>query len=223
MNRIVFGSITVADKEQPCFLAKYDKDGNAVWAQTTAGAGFYGRAATLGIDQSSNLFIGGSFIFTQRVSTVTLTNPTGNNDVFVAKYAPNGKLLWCKQGGGASHDTCEGLAVDASGRCFVAGSFDESARFGTTEIRATPHDPRVSGYESFLVSYDAAGNVVLGKTIHRNANVKGMASGGDGEVYILGTFTEPLPFGKTRLNPKRDFWGDAVEDTFVVKYRIVTP
>ncbi|MGZ4963051.1 MAG: SBBP repeat-containing protein [Limisphaerales bacterium] len=224
MHRILFGNITVADKEQPCFLAKYDRDGNPVWAQTTAGAGYYGRAATLALDKSSNLFVGGSFIFTQQVSTVTLTNPTGNNDVFVAKYAPSGTLLWCKQGGGASHDTCEALAVDASGRCFIAGSFDESAKFGRTEIHAAPHSTGVSGYESFVVGYDGAGNVILGKTIHRNANVKGMTSGADNEVYIIGTFTEPVPFGKTTLKPKRDFWGEAVEDTFVLKYRLgITP
>lgn len=224
---IVFGNITVGEKKkpwaQPCFVAKYDANGNVLWAQSTAGRGYFGHPANIAIDNNSNVILGGSFCFTQHVSTVTLHERSGNYDVFVAKYRPNGTLDWCKQGGGRFHDTCEALAVNADGHVFIAGEFDEKATFDKTEIHAAPHDPRLSGYDSFMIGYNRNGDVKSAQTIHRNASIQGMVAGPHGSIWLTGDFVEPVVFEKTQFKAKTDFWGQRVSDTFVARYQMSNP
>jgi len=45
----------------------------------------------------------------------------GELDVFVRKYRPNGSLAWTRQFGTSSNDCAGGVAVDKSGRVYVAG------------------------------------------------------------------------------------------------------
>ena len=45
-------------------------------------------------------------------------------DVFVAKYAPDGTLLWATSAGGSSYDdTGRGIATDPRGNSYVTGEF----------------------------------------------------------------------------------------------------
>src|SRR5262249_15670487 len=143
----------------------------------------------------------------------------GNNDVFIAKYGSDGKGLWCKQAGGESHDTCEGLAVDKLGNAFQTGSFDGKANFDAMKVQAQPHDPRISGYESFRFSYDGSGDVGWTDTIHRSASMNGIAVTSNGDICVMGSFRDPVVFDKTVLKTRTDMWGEPVADTFIAKYR----
>jgi hypothetical protein len=217
---INFDGTLVAATNDSNFIVKYDRDGKVLWAQPTAGMGYYGRANSVAVDDSLNAFVAGSFTFTRNVGPITLSEePGGNNDVFIAKYSGDGKVLWCKQAGGKSHDTCEGLAVDRFGNAFLTGSFDEKATFGTLEVHAAPHDPRISGYESFLVGYGPSGDVTWTDTIHRNASMNGLTVCKNGDICVIGSFRDPIVFNKTVLKTRTDVWGEPVGDTFVAKYR----
>ncbi len=213
---IRFGGILVTDTNLCNFIAKYDRDGNIVWAQPTAGVGEH-RAAnnSVAVDRSNNVFVAGSFIFSQTIDGTTLTElPGGNKDVFLVKYDANGKVLWCRQGGGKSHETCQGFAVDEEGNAYLTGSFDESASFGAVQIRAKDHDPRISGYESFVACYRPGGDVAWVSTIHRNADMRGIALDNLGQVIVMGGFRDLVTFGSTTLKSGKD-----VVDVFIAKQR----
>jgi hypothetical protein len=219
-GHISFDGTIVSAKDASSFIVKYDRDGKVVWAQLTAGRGYYGRANSVAVDGLSNAIVAGSFTFVQRVGPFTLSEqPGGNNDVFIAKYSGDGTVLWCKQAGGKSHDTCEGLATDKHGNTFITGSYDETATFGAVEIHAAPHDPRISGYESFLAAYRPSGEVAWVDTIHRNAAMNGIAVTGDGDICVIGGFSNPVVFDKMVLKTRTNFWGESVGDTFIAKYR----
>jgi hypothetical protein len=218
-NTISFGKISIADTNLCNFVAKYDRDGNILWAHPTAGVGELEFAHNyIAVDHANNVFLAGTFTFSQTIGDITLTElPGGNNELFLAKYDTDGKVLWCKQAGGKSHDTCEGLTVDESGNAYITGSFDENATFGTLQIQAKPHDHRVSGYESFIACYDPSGNVTRATTIDRNANMKGIACDNREEVYVMGNFRDSVTFGRTVLTSKKDFWGQQIGDVFIAK------
>ncbi|UOQ70004.1 SBBP repeat-containing protein [Hymenobacter cellulosilyticus] len=52
------------------------------------------------------------------------------NDAFIAKLDPAGTYQWGVQAGGTGNDFANNLALDASGNCFVTGSFERTAQFG---------------------------------------------------------------------------------------------
>lgn len=217
-DRITFGNITVGSAgerwQHPCFLAKYDPKGNVMWAQSVAGNDYYHRYDKIAVDNSSNLLVSGTFSFTQRVATVTLDASVG--DLFLAKYHPDGTLAWCEQHGSKIQDTCDALAVDADGRCFVAGGFEETAKFGTAKIHAAPHPEGVTGFASFLVAYSREGSVLSAQTVPKSGEA--MAAGTNGDIWLMASFVGPVAFGNTTLTTKTDFWGERISDTFVACY-----
>ena len=65
---------------------------------------------------------------------VTRSASTNGSDVFVAKLAPNGEVLWATYLGGSDRDIPAGLAVDSQGNAYVAGT-TYSADFPSTVAR----------------------------------------------------------------------------------------
>jgi len=47
---------------------------------------------------------------------------SGDNDAFVAKFSPIGKLLWCTFYGGSSFETANAIGVDSAGNVIIAGT-----------------------------------------------------------------------------------------------------
>src|SRR4030042_2394297 len=59
----------------------------------------------------------------------TLMQLTTNNDIFVAKYTKDGILLWNRtySSEGSNSDGGQGIAIDADGNIYVAGSLYDAA------------------------------------------------------------------------------------------------
>lgn len=125
------------------------------WAATAGGFGSdigYGIA----LDPAGNSLVTGTFNGTATFGATTLTS-AGQSDVFVAKYDPNGLLLWARRAGGAGFDGGAGIAVDASGSAYIIGSFEGVATFGATSLI---NSSAVSYTDLFVAKYDPAGNLV---------------------------------------------------------------
>lgn len=74
-------------------------------------------------------------------------------DFVVAKFSPDGSLVWLATAGGAKIDRGYGVAANDDGGCFVTGHF-ESAEidFGNSQVLKSRGD-----YDTFVARYDAAG------------------------------------------------------------------
>ena len=84
-----------------------------------------------------------------------VTNVTSNGyDVAVAKYSPQGKLIWAGTFGGPDSQFLRNtIAVDGAGNVFIAGDYaNATTNFGGTTL------PPLRNL--FLVKIDAAGSVV---------------------------------------------------------------
>ena len=145
-STIAFGSSTLTNIDNTAsttdiFLAKYDSNGNVLWAKNPGGNSS-DNALSVAADGSGNIIVAGDFQSPSLVfGSVTVPNSDnlGNTvDMFVAKYNANGNALWAKSTGGSDYDYAEAVAIDVSGNVLVAGQFGSvSLDFGSTTLANT--------------------------------------------------------------------------------------
>ncbi|MHB9077543.1 MAG: Ig-like domain-containing protein [Pirellulaceae bacterium] len=150
-------------------------------------------------DAAGNIYITGSYtgaaVFGEAPTPITLT-AFGNTDIFLAKYAPNGTLLWAIGMGGSGSDLGADVDVDALGNVVVTGRFSTSVDF----------DPRVGqsnvlttkgGSDAFVARYTTAG--VLEWVRQFGGSLGDAGSGLDldaaGNVVVTGFFSGMADLG----------------------------
>lgn len=123
-NVYTTGNMTGAE-DVDIFISKLDNLGNLVWTNTFSGTGFdYGQSVAL--DASGSVFVSGYFRSPSIIiGPTTLTNAGASNtsDILIAKLDNSGDFVWAKAVGGAGHDNCHSVALDASGSAYVAGYY----------------------------------------------------------------------------------------------------
>ncbi len=103
------------------FIAKVDPAGKFLWVRS-GGGDKIDRGYAIATDKKGNSYVTGHFESSEAFFGTKKIVNKGNYDLFVAKYDPNGNLLWIKAGGGAGSDNGHGIAVDEMGHVFVTGS-----------------------------------------------------------------------------------------------------
>jgi hypothetical protein len=200
MGTAGFGTAQLTATAGEIFLVKYDSAGNVLWARGCGGSGG-GHAGGVALDGSGNIYIAGDFKGTGNFGSTQLTS-AGNEDVFLAKYDPNGNALWARSGGGANGDLGYCVAADSSGNSYVSGSFSGPSTFGGTVL---------TGSGMFVAKYDASGNLAWAQ---QNGGQAGWGIGVDaaGNCYVAGFFEGSATFGTTPLTSAGQ------RDALLVKY-----
>jgi hypothetical protein len=115
------------------FVAKYDANGDVVWARRAGGEvnDLAFGITTAGV--TDDVFVTGFF---QRVADFsgTALSSLGQDDVFVVKYDALGDMVWVKSAGGSLGDVGSDIAVDVSGGVSVIGTFRTTANFDETVL-----------------------------------------------------------------------------------------
>jgi hypothetical protein len=114
------------------FVSKLSPDGSSLLYSTYFGGSFADAVVTaLAVDAGGNVYVtgettGGDFPTTRGVVQPTSPFPLclGElcSDAFVAKFGPAGSLLYSTYLAGEGHEGGAGIAVDAEGNAYVAGS-----------------------------------------------------------------------------------------------------
>jgi uncharacterized protein (TIGR03437 family) len=179
-------------------------------------------AAAVATDPQGNVYVAGltyspDFPVTPG-ALQTKIGTVGTSDAFVAKFAPDGALLWSTYLGGCCDDWATGVAVDAAGNVLVTG-WTRSANFpvlhavqGTLNNGASP-----ARYDAFVAKLDPTGSKLLYSTFLGGSDddwATGLAVDASGNAYVTGavqsasTFTgfkgAPSGFGSfvTKLDPQ---------------------
>jgi len=197
------------------FLAKYDVDGNAVWAKNATGFDRQ-EALSVTVDPSGNPYVAGYFYWAITFDSIQLLNANmsfaGAGDMFLAKYNANGDVLWAKSAGGQGNDVATSCVADAFGHIYVTGWFyDPSIAFGTDSLTSA------GNYDVFLTKYDTSGNVQWAKSAGGTGSDYANSVAMDilGNIYIAGRFSgDQITFGSTNLQNAGYF----TEDVFLAKY-----
>ncbi len=189
----ILGSTTLTDPG--LFLARFDGDGNAVWAKNLPGTGI-DFINSLALDAKGNVFITGTFgSKTLTFGSTVLTNlggdcPQGCQDVFVAKYDANGNCLWAKSAGGSASDYSQAAATDASGNVFIGGGFySTTLSFGSVTLKRSDKTAIIGG-DMFVAKFDGDGNLLWAKNAGNNNDEKvfSIATDASGDAYVAGSF-----------------------------------
>lgn len=177
-------------------------------------AGAFGDASVqtgsaIAFDKSGNILVAGSFGGTINLGGTTLSS-AGGDDVFVAKFAPSGQLLWAKSFGDGNVQTAAGIGVDANGNVYVTGNFKGGINFGGGTLSATG----TLFIDVFLAKLSTDGSHVWSKSFgdENVQNVRGLSVDTAGNVVIAGFFQNDINFGGSLLTSA------GLYDMFVAKF-----
>ena len=221
---ITFGSTVInnAGSGSNSFLAKYDSNGNVIWAKSSITNNILDGAYSKSVssDAAGNTYIVGNFHGTVIFGSTTLTISTNSRNIFIVKYDANGNLVWAKapvisnsEQNPDYNNNAYSVAVDFSGNIYVAGDFN-SPTFTFDTITLTP----VGGgpqHDMFIVKYDADGNVIWAKSAGGSNYDNGSSVAVDalGNVYLSGVFqSNSISFDSYTLS------NSGVADAVIVKY-----
>ena len=189
------------------FIAKYDPSGKILWA-THAGGNDYDESYGIATDKTGNIYITGSFSISA-VFDAAAVRSNGGSDAFVAKYDPNGRLIWVRTGGGQSYDIGYGIAVDNDDNVIITGNFSNSAVFGN--INLIGHFLN----EIFVVKYDSAGSVLWARSgagSSFNNYSSGVATNSNNNIFITGSIGDTVTFDNLTVVSL------GVSDAMIAKY-----
>ena len=109
-NTLILDSISTSGNGTiQMFVAKYNSNGNAIWARSSYG-GFYVLASSVSVeDNSGDILVSGYYwsstvLFGTTVLTNVSTITSNAYDVFLVKYDSNGNVIWAKSSGGNKAD-----------------------------------------------------------------------------------------------------------------------
>jgi hypothetical protein len=170
-------------------------------------------------DASGNLYIAGAFSGSVTLGNFAF-NTRGQRDILLAKLDSAGNVVWARQAGGSGSDFGHGVAVDAAGNVFLAGSFQGTAQWDSPSGPGVPPGSAsialtsTGQLDGFLAKYDAAGNLLWVRSGGGSGNDAAYAVGADaaGNAYIAGDFSGTANFGAVVLTSAGGL------DGFVAKY-----
>lgn len=153
------------------FITRYDSTGNIVWSKQFGSAGNE-NITWSAIDMAGNVYITGS------TSGDLASKNAGKEDVFVAKFNPEGKMEWLKQAGTDSTDVANGICTDKKGFVYLTGQ--TMGKLGKTSF---------GNSDAFIIKLDPMGNILIKEQTGTPQNDFAMAITADDNdgLYICGS------------------------------------
>jgi hypothetical protein len=176
-------------------LVKLDPKGKALWVRSIGGS-LVDRGYGVATDAKGNAFVTGHYQSTDAVADGVKLPNAGDYDIFVAKYDPEGKMLWVRTAGGKGYDYGHGIAVDDNGDVVVAGAVGGDAMFGEVALN--------NGRAIFCAKYDTNGKLlwVRGTSGKSGGSAHGVAVDGKNCIYVGGLVSGDGEFGAVKIRTK---------------------
>jgi gliding motility-associated-like protein len=193
-GKFTLGGTGTAGSPQ-AYLAKYDAQGEVLWAQAAPANVF----SDVVVDAAGNAYVLGGFSGSTTFGGTLLTAQAAS-DVVLVKYDPQGNVLWARAGGTlpGSQLGWSSVAIDAAGNAYVTGSLSGSANLGGGAGVLTS-----AGTANLCVAkYSSQGNPVWAR---QGGGSKGSSYGAAlgldaaGNIYLAGSFGISAVFGSTTV------------------------
>ena len=174
--------------QRDSYVAKFDKNGNFLWAQNIGGVGDEnGRGITTHSD--GNVWITGYFDAAIDIDGDANNDlsTNGSSDSYIAKFDIDGNFQWAKNIGGSNGDRGTGIATDKDGNVLATGYFRGSMDIdegGTDDLTSN------GGQDGYMVKFDRDGNFLSGQNIggESNDNSRSITTDSNGNVWATGYF-----------------------------------
>ncbi len=198
-------TITLTASSYPAvFVAKYDTNGNCLWARQFGGdnTDVYGnKGESIAIDLAGNCYVTGTFhgsagsIIALGTGANRRLTGTGHRQIFVVKYNRNGTIQWAKQPTGNSNTNhyARSISIDLNGNSFITGYLGSTGvKFGTTATLSNPG--------TFVVKYSTTGVAVWATKIGiGNADGWAIVNNPCGDSFVTGYLQQTETFSTGSL------------------------
>ena len=216
-NQVEFGDgvYLTAGFYVDAFLAKYNSNGDLVWAKRFPGDRSEGAAA-VDVYSSNNVVLTGAFsTFSSGVYPVSgcpalqEIHKNANGDGFLVKYNSVGSCIFAKRFGGFDGDQGMDVVTDSVGNIIVIGIFVASVDFDGNNLTGDPTTRDV-----FVAKYSPSGQYLWSSRIGGTGedNGIGVAVDSSGNIYATGYFSQTISVGSQNLI------SNGGRDIFLIKY-----
>lgn len=182
------------------YFAKYDNNGNYIWAYNIESTFWTqsGIGTAIDVDGTGNVYLTGGFSdtvdFDPGAATQNLFSVGGTSDIFIAKYNTNGNYVWAYNIGSTSADVAYDIIFDGQSNVCITGNFEGTADFdpgaGITNLTS-------AGLQDvFFARYDNNGNYLCAGSIGGTGDDNGydIAAYGAHNICIAGQFNGTSDF-----------------------------
>ena len=138
------------EEKKEIFLTKLTGDGQHLWSKRF-GSRDDDVGSGLAVDSYGNVYFSGWFWKGIDFGGGTLES-AGQNDIVLAKYAPDGSFVWAKRFGDAGGDFGRAVAVDKTGSVVLAGTFRGTVDFGGDPIEFSGTKEKSEG-DAFVAKF----------------------------------------------------------------------
>lgn len=201
-------------------LAKFDSNGNALWAKEAAcvNNSSFVSGAYISCDNYGNIYVTGAFSDTIRFGSYIIGgSSTIYFNAFLVKYDSGGNVKWVRHSPGltsSSNDVSNCDVTDRFGNAFITGAFADTVQFGSYQLFSN------NTGNFFLAKYDSSGNVKWAKQAKvTNSNGFcvgfGLATDQSGNIYATGDFQDTVIFDNDTLTDPHQQYQSSF---FLVKY-----
>jgi len=207
------------------YLMKRDSQGGLLWVKyagsqsnekTSSAHKVYGtaRGNQLALDAVGNVYVTGFFRgeITFGNPTNTLTALAAAPAAFIAKYSPQGTVIWTRKAQATLEVDATGLTVAPNGDIFVAGYFKGGLTIGSSTLNSLSGSNDV-----FLAKYSSSGILQWAQQAGGPADDYGYSVQADssGGAYLTGNFTGYLSASNKIIT------GYGKSDIFVARYNSI--
>jgi len=215
-------TITNTSNEEEAFIARFDKNGTAVWADH-AGNGL-SFASGLAPDESGNVYMAGTFTNSGiSFSGTSIANPYINNYIpYLVKFNQSNQVEWYKTIGAPTGWTKGfGVAVGACDHVWLLGAtFSVSVNIDGNTIVNNPLNSTDGAI--FIAGYTTNGHLITYTSLPgAGDDQSSIVCDSKGNVYLGGDYVADLYYGKFFVNqdtlPVSKYMA-SYENLFVAKF-----
>ncbi len=185
------------------FVAKFDTNGNLVWAK---GYGTYGDSepSAIAVGPTGNIYLTGYFWSSVGFGSGVFVSANGTKDIFIAKLNNNGVGIWAKSMGDSDDSSYYpergySITVDGAGNVFTTGRYELTTDFdpGPGVFNLTS----VGDFDVFILKLNDNGDFVWAKSMG-DVNGSGViddygfaiVTDASGNVYTAGQYRGTVDF-----------------------------
>jgi uncharacterized delta-60 repeat protein len=193
--------------DKDIFVARFKPNGELEWAKRAGGLEWWEEGTSItALSDDSTVICGmfdGAAIFGQGETNQTTLTPAGEEDIYIARYNPDGTLAWAKRAGGTGTDEAYGVTALSDNSNVVTGHFWDSAIFGLGE----PNETTLTSLGNsglFIARYNPDGSLQGARQASGPGTCSTIASGIttlSGDTFaVTGQFTYTTIFGQGEPN-----------------------
>ncbi len=221
----VFGGreMDANDEASQGFLMRLTREGSVQWCREIRGGKSDQRAHGVAVDKAGNSYVTGEAtgeLLIEGGEAQDVSFSRGGKFMFVAKYDPDGNLLWAKQAFSSKEIVGEvvgrRVVVDGLGNVYVAGLFVKDAKLGDELISGNPG----ALWSAFVAKYNSSGTIQWARAVNTYptgdedalSQFNALAVDGGGAVTVAGVFSGKILVGANQ------FTSSGANDAMVVRY-----